>query len=356
MTRILFTGYAPVHFACFRPLYERFRLLPDTEVLVSGGLRSTDESGAARHDTAALYESFDLPPEVVVDASRLPDLDVDILVCASTQSPRPRSYGQAVQIFHGTSFRNRAIRSQNSTYDHYLMLGPYMRRSFERRGVMPADDPRVVEIGFPKTDPLVTGELNRAEVLRELNLSGERPVVLFAPTGAHGNAMEMFGEELLAQFARSNDYDLLVKPHDHAKATINWFDRLSELETDHARLVRSFDVIPALSVTDLLISDASSIANEYLLLDRPIVFLDVPVLLAAAAEEDDRLDLDTWGRKGGVVVRNVTAAMQAVADGLADPTAQSEIRTTIARDLFYNPGTATDAAVEWFRQHTPVSA
>src|SRR3954466_6025190 len=118
MTRILFTGYAPVHFACFRPLYERFRLLPDTEVLVSGGLRRTDESGAARHDTAALYESFDLPPDVVARSTRLPDLDVDILVCASTQSPRPRSYGQPVQIFHGTSFRNLPVSRQNASTAH----------------------------------------------------------------------------------------------------------------------------------------------------------------------------------------------------------------------------------------------
>ena len=350
MTRILFTGYAPVHFVCFKPVFDQLRLDPDVEVLVSGGLRTTDDSGQRHQDTAAMYSSFDLPAGSVVDIADLPDLDVDILVSASTKPLKPRSYQQSVQIFHGLSFRNRAIRSANNTYGHYMMLGPYMRRAFENLGVMSPGDPRVAQIGFPKTDRLVNGSLDRSAVLRDIGFSGDRPVVMFAPTGAHGNAMELFGEDLIKAFASSGEYDLLVKPHDHPKASINWFERLAHLEDDHVRLLRTFDSVPALYAADVLISDASSIANEYLLLDRPLIFLDVPTLLASAAGEDDRLDLQTWGRKGGTVVADVVEAERAVADGLARPQAQSEIRTAITRDLFYNPGAATQAALAWFRQ------
>lgn len=355
MTRILFTGYAPVHFVCFRPLFDQLRADPDVEVLVSGGLRSTDDLGQRHQDTAAMYSSFDLPAGSVVDAGDLPDLDVDVLVSASTKPLAPRSYQQSVQIFHGLSFRNRAIRSANATYGHYLMLGPYMRRTFESLGVMSPGDPRVAQIGFPKTDRLVDGSLERSAVLAEIGFSGERPVVMFAPTGAHGNAMELFGEDLVKAFTASGEYDLLVKPHDHPKASINWFERLAPLEDEHMRLLRTFDSVPALYAADVLISDASSIANEYLLLDRPLIFLDVPTLLASAAGEDARLDLDTWGRKGGTVVADVAGAERAVADGLARPQAQSAIRTAITQDLFYNPGTATQAAMAWFRKEMQLS-
>src|SRR3954447_1650194 len=356
MTRILFTGYAPVHFICFRPLFDALSVDPGVEVLLSGGIRHRDAEGVWQYDTPAMYAPFDLPPGSVVDYADLPELDVDILVSACTKPIRPRSYQQSVQIFHGLSFRNRAIRSQNSHYDHYQMLGPYMVRTFERRGVLAAGDPRIVRIGFPKTDRLRNGTLDRATELRRLGLSGERPVVMFAPTGAHGNAMETHGEELVRYFTDTQQYDLLVKPHDHPKATIDWFSRLAPLETEHTRLLREYDSIPSLFVSDVLISDASSIANEYLLLDRPLVFLDVPDLLASAAGEDDRLDLATWGRKGGTVARDVAEAYDAVAAGLANPGAQSDIRTAITHDLFYNPGTATDAAMAWFRQRALVSA
>jgi hypothetical protein len=356
MTRILFTGYAPVHFVCFRPLYDQLKQEPDVEVLVSGGVRARDGSDQRYQDTTAMYSSFDLPAGSVVDAADLPDLDVDVLVSASTRPTMPRSYQQSVQIFHGLSFRNRSIRREDAIYDHYLMLGPYMRRTFERRGIMPPGDPRVAQIGFPKTDPLVNGSLDRSSVLRDIGFSGNRPVVMFAPTGAFGNAMELFGEDLIKQFTSSGDYDLLIKPHDHPKAFINWFEKLAHLEGEHMRLLRAFDSVPALYAADVLISDASSIANEYLLLDRPLIFLDVPILLASAAGEDDRLDLETWGRKGGTVVRDVVEAERAVADGLARPQAQSEIRTAMTRDLFYNPGTATEAALAWFRQEAQLTA
>jgi hypothetical protein len=316
---------------------------------VSGGLRRTNDAGLRADDTEAMYAPFGVPSELIVQTEELAELDVDVLFCANTKAIAPRSCRRSIQLFHGLSFRNRAVRSENAAYSNYFILGPYMRRAFEGRGILPAHDRRVARIGFPKTDRLLDGTLDRNAILREFGFSGKRPVVLYAPTGAHGNSLETCGEELLRGLAGVNDYDVIVKPHDHPKAGIDWYERLAPLESEHLRLLRTPDAIPALYAADLLISDASSIANEYLLLDRPIVFLDVPELIAAAAAEDDRLDLDTWGRKGGIVAAGAAAALKAVANGLAAPQAQTETRKAIARDIFYNPGTATDAALGWLR-------
>ena len=356
MTRLLFTGYAHVHFVCFSPLFHALRNEPGVEMLVSGGLRRDDDEGLRVHDTAAMYAPFRLPSDAIVDIDELAEIDVDVLLCANTKPIVPRSYGRSIQLFHGLSTRNRAVRDANAAYDHSFMLGPYMRRAFEQRGILPAGDPRAAPIGFPKTDRLLDGTLDRKAVLRELGFAGDRPVVLYAPTGAHDNSLETCGEELLERLATVDAYDVIVKPHDHPKEAIDWYQRLARFESDHLRLLRSPDAIPSLYASDLLISDASSIANEYLLLDRPIVFLDVPELLAAAAAEDDRLDLATWGRTGGVVASGAARAVEAVAAGLADPLAQSEARQAIAGDLFYNPGKATQAALQWLRTELQMAA
>lgn len=349
MTRVLFTGYAPVHFVCFKPLFDALVHEPGVEVLVSGGLRSRDADHVRHHDTRAMYDAFSLPGDTVVDVADLAELDVDVLVCTNTKPIMPRSYGMSIEMFHGLSFRNRAVRTEAVAYDRYFVLGPYQHRRLLDRDVLHDGDQRGVPIGFPKTDRLLDGSLRRQETLAGLGLSGDRPVVMYAPTGAHGNSLETFGEDLVKHMGAMTDYDFIVKPHDHPKAATNWLERLAPLETDQVRLLRAGDAMPALHASDLLISDASSIANEYLLLDRPLIFLDVPELLEAAAKEDDRLDLETWGRRGGLLADNVTSAERAIAEGLADPTAQSDIRRTIALDLFYNPGTATDAAVDWLR-------
>ena len=108
-------------------------------------------------------------------------------------------------------------------------------------------------------------------------------------------------------------------------------------------------MVRTMSIADLLISDASSVANEFALLDRPIVFLDVPELIELTLRKGARLDLETWGRKGGVVVPDVPAALDAVQAGLAGPDGRSEARQAMVRDLFFNPGHATEAALAWLR-------
>jgi CDP-glycerol glycerophosphotransferase (TagB/SpsB family) len=141
----------------------------------------------------------------------------------------------------------------------------------------------------------------------------------------------------------------LIKPHDHPHAPIDWWTRLAPLEDEHVRLVHEPDVILSLSIADLLVTDASSVANEYALLDRPIVFIDVPELLDITRGKGARLDLETWGRKGGTVAPDVSTAVREVTAGLADPGERSPVRRAMVDDLFFNPGQATTAAMHWLQ-------
>ena len=354
MTTVLFTGYAPVHFVCFRPLFDRLSTMADVSVHVSGGLRSKTVEGDVVYDTEAMYAPFGLPPEAVLSVEQIREMDFDCLCCSNTKRIEPLSHGRSIEIFHGMSFRNRAIREENTGNDNYFVLGPYMLRRFQDRGFFGAQDPRAVRVGFPKTDRLLDGSLDRDAILDAHGFSGQRPVILYAPTGAKRNSLETMGEELIRLLRETNLYDVLVKPHDHPKNKIDWFERLAPFEDEHTRLVRAPDVVPSMFVADLLISDASSVANEYALLDRPMVFLDVPELLEAAGGEGSSLDLETWGRKAGVVAADPAAAVAAVAESLQEPDRGGDVRAGIVRDLFYNPGHATDVAVDWLRKELKI--
>jgi CDP-Glycerol:Poly(glycerophosphate) glycerophosphotransferase len=350
MTRILFTGYAPVHYLCFRPLHAALSRLPDVEVHVSGGLRTRAEHHTWRYDVDALYGPFGVPPHTRLTVDELRERDVDVLVSANTNAIAPRSAGMVVEIFHGVSFRNLAIRAENAGKDAYHVVGPYMHRGLERMGVLAPGDRRGVPVGFPKTDRLLDGSIDREAVLAREGLSGERPVVLYAPTGARDNSLETMGEEVLRRLKAAAAFDVLVKLHDHPKRPIDWRARLAPLEDEHLRIARGLDVVEQLFAADLLLTDASSVANEFTLLDRPIVFLDVPDLLEAAARKGS-VDLQTWGRRGGELVATPDAVVGAVDAALAHPERRSPVRRAIAADLFYNAGHATDAAREWLVRH-----
>jgi hypothetical protein len=353
--RVLFTGYAPVHFLCFKPLYERLIGMPGLDVGLSGGTRtkSPHTVDGYLYDHEDMYRRFTLPEGAVLPIASLNGAEYDVLFSANTRRIEPRHVGTRIQIFHGMSFRNRAIRPETEGADFYFLLGPYMKRGFESARLLSPGDPRALEIGFPKTDRLLDGSLDRAEMLAHHGITGDRPVVLYAPTGEHHNSLETMGEELIAKLAAVDRYDLLVKPHDHPHADIDWWSRLAPLESEHVRVVREPDVIRTLSITDLLLTDASSVANEFALLDRPIVFIDVPELIELTLRKGALLDLETWGRKGGVVVPDVPTAIEAVEAGLTTPDGCSNIRRALVDDLFFNPGTATAAAMRWLETELP---
>ena len=348
--RILFAGYAPVHFICFQPLYERLRRMRDVEIVLSGG-RDAVEPGGAPLTARALYAPFRIPAKGIAELDRIREQSFDLVFCAHVSGYFPKEEQERIQLFHGVSFRNMAVRRDVLVYDRLFLTGPYMRRLFTERQMLRDRDPRLVNIGMPKLDRLVDGSLDRRRILKRLGFSGRRPVILYAPTGQKDNSLEHTGEAVLERLRATGKYDILIKLHDHPRdRATDWPTRLRPLLDRHTKLATGLDVVPYLFVADLLITDASSVSNEYALLDRPMVFLDVPQLLAAMERKGVPLDLGTWGRKGGPLVRWPDEAVDAVAWSLAHPRRYGPVRRGMARDLFFNPGRATDAAMAWIAE------
>jgi hypothetical protein len=105
MKRLLFTGYAPVHFICFRPIYERLRRMPGVDVFVSGGQMEDAAEAVSARD---LYRPFRIPPRRVLTLDAIRKQRFDLVFCAHVSGYFPRSDNGRVQIFHGLSFRNMA--------------------------------------------------------------------------------------------------------------------------------------------------------------------------------------------------------------------------------------------------------
>lgn len=349
LRKVVFTGYAPVHFVCFRPIYRRLAQSPHLEIHFSGGVAGEGQKAPRQYDTEALFKPFRIPRRKIVSLSELSRRDYDMVFCAHVSGYFPRSDRARVQIFHGLSFRNMAVRREVLIFDHLFITGPYMMRAFQENQLLRPNDPRCIPVGFPKVDRLVDGSLKRSAILKRLGLSGKRPIVLYAPTGLRYNSLETGrGEEVIKRLRAAGRVDLLVKLHDHMKDTsVDWAARIGCQVDAHLRLVKDPDIVPYLYVADLLLTDASSVSSEYCLLDRPMVFIDVPELLEAVQKRGNALDLETWGRRGGVTANWPDEIVDAIGWSLDHPARGSPIRKAMAQDLFYNPGQAADVAASW---------
>jgi hypothetical protein len=338
--RVLFSGYAPVHFVCFLPVYQELANDPRFEVWLSGGLKRESEDGQLSYDLAGLYDRFPVRRDRVISFERSREEDFDVLVCSHLSDGLfPRSTKRSVQIFHGVSFKNLAVREKALRFDYLCLPGRYHGELYRKQGLVREGGSQCLLTGMPKTDGLVA-PFDRGAVMRRYGLDESLPTVLFAPTGEKHNALEIMGRAVIEAVARSGKYNLLIKPHDHPKKAINWFEELAGLEGPRVRLVRDLDVVPYLRVADALMTDASSVAFEYTLVDRPLIFLDTPRLFQQVEKRAPALDLQTYGRTIGVVVQGADDVVAQLDQSLAHPDEQRALRRAAAEHIFHRPGQA----------------
>lgn len=258
-----------------------------------------------------------------------------------------------IQMFHGVAGKYThdydTPESSMRRWHRLFFVNRRRMQNFIAAGAIDAssDAPRL--IGMPKVDCLVDGSLRRDAVLRRLRLDPAKPTILYAPTWSAASSLNSMGEEVIKGLL-ARDWNVVVKLHDRSRdprpfysGGVDWVGRLTALMAGKpAHLVSDADICPYLTAADVMISDHSSAAFEYLILDRPLVRIHVPELLKTANTNQDYVRLLADAARS---VTSPTEVLWAVEAALADPAAGSAARRAVAEDLFHEPGTATTRAV-----------
>lgn len=187
----------------------------------------------------------------------------------------------SIDVWHGIPYKGwhpsefRSLRR----YDRFLVSSPDLARMHaEMYGFR---EGQVVATGYGRVDRLVVhtrGDVQEAKAA--IGLDPEVPLVLFAPTWAQDDpnrsfipfgvsSGEFFGR--LIRVVESLGARLAVRAHLNAPKEIGQTDTVLNLPfADYP------DTEMVLLATDILVCDWSSIAFDFLVLDRPTIFLDVP--------------------------------------------------------------------------------
>lgn len=199
----------------------------------------------------------------------------DWVVCGNSYRYRrelpPRT--RTAMLYHGIGMKSDVYSPGLVKLDVRFVEGPHYTRELRRR--FPAAN--LVEVGYAKVDPLFWPAEERPRIdLAEKGLDPARPTLLYAPTHSPSSFGRM-ADDWPAEF---RDYNLLVKPH--------FLSYVSSQHADHRRKMErwkrapnvyvatpdEFDPLPLMAVSDLLISDASSVLFEFAATDRPVVWCD----------------------------------------------------------------------------------
>ncbi|GJM21956.1 MAG: hypothetical protein DHS20C15_18710 [Planctomycetota bacterium] len=337
MTSVMFRAKRPMNYEMFRPLHAH--LLDDPAMRITLYGKSFGKSDSSLFERAGALPAKQRPNWMAKFAR--PDVLISADFLLATRHART-----SVQIFHGVSIKNYFLNENVHAYDHVFATGPYMLKRYEERGFFEPGDPKLKHVGIPKTDRLTDGTLDRARTLESYGLDPALPTVLYAPSWGTESSLDQMGEQVLSALASMSDINVLVKLHDNAfdprVARRDWRAFLDDLVGPRFAAPQTFDVIVPMQAADLMVTDISSVAFEWLQVDRPLIFMTFDGQLA---RWEGKADLDTWGRRIGTECEDPVKLPQVVAAELADPDRLGDIRRAACADIYFNVGGATQAAI-----------
>src|SRR5215213_4142291 len=258
-----------------------------------------------------------------------------------------------IQMFHGVAGKygrvyDRPDRSMRA-WDRLFFINRKRMRNFIAAGAIDPDSRAARLVGMPKLDCLLDGSLERGSALSSLGLDPARQTVLYAPTWSPYSSLNAIGEEMVARLTERG-YSVIVKLHDRSRdpefvhsGGVDWGARLEPiLRSCNGMFATGSDACPYMAAADLLITDHSSVGFEYLLLDRPVVRIEMPELIARTDIHPDYVALLA---SASTTVHTALEAVAAVERELSEPASRSAARKQVASELFHEPGTATRRAV-----------
>jgi hypothetical protein len=269
---------------------------------------------------------------------------------------------QRVVMQHGLSdkdvFTDDAKPDPLADFDAVFLAGQIFREGSLERYRQKYPDTfnrlRFMEIGLPKTDALFNTDLKRAALLLQMGLDPALKTVCYAPTWENCASLEKNGPAIIESLAALPinvivklhhlslslmNYDWLIRDGHGGK---NWRQIICEIEKrrPNVKLAMGQDATPYMLASDVLVSDASGAAYEFMLVNRPVVFFDVPELFARYGKNG----IHFWGREGGDIVRDIEELTGKVMLNVRHPERKKPQREKLLSRICYSRGDATEKA------------
>ena len=175
----------------------------------------------------------------------------------------------------------RSTMDKINTTNH--MIAPSRFAAEMQNKLLPIGLAHFALTGLPRNDVFFSQQFDRDAFKEKHGLSNFDKIVLYAPTWRPWGStdffpFEDFSMDMLKAYLAKQNMCLLLRPHHvdlNCKGNKSLWDSISDDE--NIRLV-THDIIPEVNeickIADGLITDYSSLYFDYLIINRPIIFLD----------------------------------------------------------------------------------
>lgn len=174
-------------------------------------------------------------------------------------------------VSHGIGPKACYYTVSDTPTDVRFVEGPY--RTDRLKQMYP--EQTFIDTGYAKLDPAVNGELSNLSP-SNYGLDDNKKTILYAPT-FYPSSIERFSRCFPDDFKQ---YNIILKPH-YFSLSIDKYKKQKALLEYWARFDNVYlastgesNILPFMSISDVLISDASSTLFEFAALNKPVVWCD----------------------------------------------------------------------------------
>ncbi len=306
-----------------------------------------------------LSQPHDMPiadPKQTINACDLKyALPSDLFVSLSQYTHGiPLNSRQSLLIPHGLPSKGNSIIAATLHFDHFFLTGPLLFELFQtfmqsRPGS--STKTRLHEAGYPRSDVLFQMKPRCGKKTKD-----KPPIVLFAPSYEPRTSLDAYGSEPIERLL-TLPIRLLIKLHPmcyqmnwQKKSGHDWPAELAQRYSSRRNIeFIEGNSLAALIQADVLVTDISGVALEYIIADRgPVVYINCPDFYRFTlpemfgvtwenAENDEHVNV---GRHTGLTTE-VSGLAEATRFALAHPDWQRDLRWEYRSRLVYYPGQAT---------------
>lgn len=187
-----------------------------------------------------------------------------------------------IDVWHGIPYKGykKDDFKNKHDYDGVFVSSEYVKKMYIQKFGFPNDIIKVT--GYGRTDTLIRNNLTKEQIRTKYKLPKANKYLLIAPTWKQDERSRsilpfktdpnIFFEKI-NESAKENKFHVILRTHINSNDDfgLNKFSNISFYPYSKFEQAEDF-----LLISDVLVSDWSSIVFDYLVLDRPTIFLDVP--------------------------------------------------------------------------------
>ncbi len=260
-----------------------------------------------------------------------------------------------VNMWHAITFKNVGYLSKvnvsgeiNLNLNYFLVSSETERESMMRAFRYPKETFKI--FGLPRNDIY----FNQKDVKQ---VATEKTTILYLPTFRDFAPTEFFpfadfDNYELHHFLSKNNIEIIIKPHKRDSTN----QRLLNIVKDNPNIkiktsaVNDIDIQQMLLDCDILLTDYSSVYFDFLLLDRPIIY--IPYDLEQYLEERGLL-FDFEEVTCGDKTLTQKEFIQSIKNNIENPAKDRELRAAITQRFHqYNDGQASERLFNFIKSHS----